>query len=165
MESRSRISNEKLALILVLILATLIFMIFLPIQNRLYINQGLSNTVTKDDVKAEVENQVDAIPKPKDGYTPQKNVDYKDGEKGDKGDKGDSVVGPVGETGKSAYDIAVSHGFIGTEQDWLDSLHAPLVIPEWRCSPTKFRLEYRLSSTASWSVYIYNGGIIPCLGL
>lgn len=31
-----------------------------------------------------------------------------------KGDKGDP--------GESAYQIAVDHGFIGTEQEWLDSL-------------------------------------------
>ena len=29
----------------------------------------------------------------------------------------------TGENGKSAYEIAVENGFIGTEQEWLDSLH------------------------------------------
>lgn len=54
------------------------------------------------------------------------------GDKGEKGDKGD--VGPVGPAGSngvdgadgadgaSAYDIAVVHGFIGTESEWLESL-------------------------------------------
>lgn len=30
-----------------------------------------------------------------------------------------------GEAGKSAYDIAVEHGFIGTEEEWLESLRGP----------------------------------------
>lgn len=28
----------------------------------------------------------------------------------------------VGDNGKSAYEIAVAHGYKGTEQEWLDSL-------------------------------------------
>lgn len=31
----------------------------------------------------------------------------------------------VGDNGKSAYEIAVAHGYKGTEQDWLDSLQGP----------------------------------------
>lgn len=30
-----------------------------------------------------------------------------------------------GEAGKSAYDIAVDHGFVGTEEEWLESLRGP----------------------------------------
>ena len=30
----------------------------------------------------------------------------------------------VSKSGKSAYQIAVEHGFVGTEQQWLDSLHS-----------------------------------------
>lgn len=30
--------------------------------------------------------------------------------------------GTIGKDGKSAYDIAVDNGFIGTQQEWLDSL-------------------------------------------
>lgn len=30
--------------------------------------------------------------------------------------------GDAGEPGASAYDIAVQNGFVGTEQEWLDSL-------------------------------------------
>lgn len=36
------------------------------------------------------------------------------GPKGDKGDKGDD--------GLSAYEVAVENGFVGTEQQWLESL-------------------------------------------
>lgn len=48
------------------------------------------------------------------------------GEKGDKGDPGtpgsDGLDGNDGLDGKSAYDIAVAHGFVGTEAEWLESL-------------------------------------------
>lgn len=57
------------------------------------------------------------------------------GDKGEKGDKGDvGPVGPAGSNGldgadgadgadgKSAYDIAVDNGFVGTEVEWLESL-------------------------------------------
>lgn len=30
--------------------------------------------------------------------------------------------GGAGEPGKSAYEIAVEHGFVGTEEEWLESL-------------------------------------------
>ena len=35
---------------------------------------------------------------------------------------GDGIPGPKGNDGDSAYDIAVANGFVGTEQEWLDSL-------------------------------------------
>ena len=47
-------------------------------------------------------------PKGDDGYTPQKGVDYFDGENG--------------ENGKSAYQIWLEQGNVGSEQDYLDSL-------------------------------------------
>ncbi len=40
--------------------------------------------------------------------------------KGDKGDKGDTVVG---KDGQSSYELAVEDGFVGTESEYLDSLH------------------------------------------
>lgn len=46
----------------------------------------------------------------------------KPGPMGPKGDRGD--VGAPGKTGLSAYDMAVMHGFVGNERDWLDSLKA-----------------------------------------
>ena len=33
-----------------------------------------------------------------------------------------------GDDGKSAYDIAVAHGFVGSEEEWLESLSATLDI-------------------------------------
>lgn len=39
---------------------------------------------------------------------------------GTKGDKGDQ--GKDGIDGKSAYELAVEHGYTGTEEEWLDSL-------------------------------------------
>jgi hypothetical protein len=43
-----------------------------------------------------------------------------DGEPGLNGLEGEQ--GPAGADGASAYDIAVENGFVGTEQEWLDSL-------------------------------------------
>lgn len=40
------------------------------------------------------------------------------GEKGEKGDKGDNGI-----DGKSAYEIAVDNGFVGTEEEFLQSLY------------------------------------------
>ena len=31
--------------------------------------------------------------------------------------------------GKSAYEIAIEHGFVGTEQEWLDSMFHNEIIP------------------------------------
>lgn len=48
----------------------------------------------------------------KDGYTPQKNIDYFDGKDG-----------AAGQDGKSAYEVALDNGFEGSEAEWLESLH------------------------------------------
>ena len=45
------------------------------------------------------------------------------GEKGDTGDTGPK--GDKGDDGDSAYEVAVANGFVGTEQEWLDSLVGP----------------------------------------
>ena len=89
-----------------------------------------------------------------DGYTPVKGVDYFDGEKGDpftyndftpeqltalKGADGYTPVKGIdysdGVNGKSAYQIAVDNGFIGTEAEWLASLRGADgkdgVQPDW----------------------------------
>lgn len=42
------------------------------------------------------------------------------GESGGQGAPGEK--GEPGDTGKSAYEIAVDHGFVGTEEEWLESL-------------------------------------------
>jgi hypothetical protein len=52
----------------------------------------------------------------------------KDGPEGKPGKDGESIVGPEGkpgkdgERGKSAYEIAKEHGYVGSELDWLKSL-------------------------------------------
>lgn len=53
----------------------------------------------------------------KDGKTPVKGVDYFDGKDGS-----DGLDGSDGRDGASAYDIAVSRGYTGTESEWLESL-------------------------------------------
>ena len=51
------------------------------------------------------------------------------GVKGDQGEPGvagaQGEPGPAGEAGISAYQVAVNNGFVGSEQQWLDSLVGP----------------------------------------
>ena len=57
-------------------------------------------------------------------YQPQSGPEGPPGADG--ADGADSTVpGPDGADGKSAYEIAVENGFVGTEQEWLDSLVGP----------------------------------------
>ena len=60
-------------------------------------------------------------------YQPQSGPEGPPGPPGADGAPGaDSTVpGPDGADGKSAYEIAVENGFVGTEQEWLDSLVGP----------------------------------------
>ena len=52
---------------------------------------------------------------------------------------GKEIVLPIVEVaGKSAYAIAVAHGFKGSEQDWLDSLKGPKGDPGDKGDPFKF---------------------------
>ena len=52
---------------------------------------------------------------------------------------GKDIVLPIIEgAGKSAYAIAVAHGFKGSEQDWLDSLRGPKGDPGDKGDPFKF---------------------------
>lgn len=44
------------------------------------------------------------------------------GTEGPQGETG--PAGPQGEPGKSAYEVAVDNGFVGTEEEWLASLVA-----------------------------------------
>lgn len=50
----------------------------------------------------------------------------------------DIVLPIVNEAGKSAYAIAVAHGFQGTEQEWLNSLRGPKGDPGDKGDPFKF---------------------------
>lgn len=52
---------------------------------------------------------------------------------------GEKIVLPIVDgAGKSAYVIAVAHGFKGSEQDWLDSLRGPKGDPGDKGDPFKF---------------------------
>lgn len=60
-------------------------------------------------------------------YQPQSGPEGPPGPPGADGAPGadSNVPGPDGADGKSAYEIAVENGFVGTEQEWLDSLVGP----------------------------------------
>lgn len=82
------------------------------------------------------------------------------GPKGDKGDPGErgpqgeqgqvGPQGPAGKDGKSAYEIAVSNGFKGTESEWIQSLRASRV----RHAPTGYTLD---RTTNPWTIWFDNG--------
>ena len=63
-----------------------------------------------------IENSLNGVPGPQGEVGPQ-------GPRGLRGDKGNP--GANGADGKSAYEIAVDHGFVGTEEEWLASLTGP----------------------------------------
>lgn len=82
-----------------------------------YLAEHPVETLTKEDVQNIVST-----------YVTEHKEELK-GEKGDKGDPGtpgsdglDGADGADGVDGKSAYNIAVAHGFVGTEAEWLESL-------------------------------------------
>lgn len=58
-----------------------------------------------------------------DGIDGIDGIDGSDGPKGDTGNPG--ADGVDGADGDSAYQVAVNNGFVGTEQQWLDSLVGP----------------------------------------
>lgn len=64
-----------------------------------------------------------------------------------------SLQGPTGKTGKdgrSAYELAVSNGFNGTESQWIQSLKATNV----RHAPTGYTLD---RTTTPWTIWFDNG--------
>lgn len=66
-------------------------------------------------------------------------------------------AGKVGKDGKSAYDIAVSNGFNGTETEWLKSLKSTNV----RHAPTGYTLD---RTTNPWTIWFDNGSAIQFPG-
>ncbi|WP_367986235.1 hypothetical protein AB1F57_05305 [Streptococcus sp. ZY1909104] len=71
-----------------------------------------------------------------------------------------------GQDGKSAYQIAVDNGFVGGEQEWLDSLKVPsesqAVVKVLRHAPTGYAISEPLSDDAGeyYQVYFDNGCIL-----
>lgn len=73
------------------------------------------------------------------GDTGERGADGLPGAKGDKGDKGDTGerglkgdkgdTGERGQNGKSAYEIAVAHGYDGDEEEWVYSLKGDVGAP------------------------------------
>lgn len=56
------------------------------------------------------------------GERGENGINGKDGAPGDRGPVGESIKGEKGEPGLSVFEIAKSHGFNGSEMDWLLSL-------------------------------------------
>ena len=81
------------------------------------------------------------------------------GKTGPQGPKGET--GPQGEAGKSAYQIATEHGYIGTESEWLASLHAanPKMLSSVKYPTEAAAIAYMNSQEDTTNVYVYNNKI------
>lgn len=66
-------------------------------------------------------------------------------------------AGKVGKDGKSAYEIAVSNGFKGTESEWIQSLKSTNI----RHAPTGYTLD---RTTNPWTIWFDNGSGIQFPG-
>ena len=72
------------------------------------------------------------------GDTGNQGIQGIQGERGFKGDRGErgfqgiqgiqGIQGLKGDIGKSAYEVALNNGFVGSQLEWLDSLKANLMI-------------------------------------
>ena len=61
------------------------------------------------------------------GETGPQGIRGETGPQGPKGDKGDTgATGATGADGKSAYEIALENGFVGSETEWLESLRGEI---------------------------------------
>ncbi len=68
----------------------------------------------------------DQGPQGESGPKGEEGAQGEQGIQGPKGNTGDTgPQGPPGEPGKSAYQIAVENGFVGTKEEWLESLKSP----------------------------------------
>ena len=93
------------------------------------------------------------------------------GPTGPKGDTG--AIGPTGPTGpkggkgedgtngKSAYQIAIENGYIGTETEWIASLHAanPIMLSSSKYPTEASAIAYMNSQEDTTNVYVYNNKI------
>jgi hypothetical protein len=74
-------------------------------------------------------------------------------------------AGPAGADGDSAYDIAVANGFVGTEEEWLESLREPVAYAEqtdWFGTTTRYKGwadAGTATSSAGWRIQkaVYTG--------
>lgn len=92
------------------------------------------------------------------------NIQLTPGPRGEQGPQG--LPGNDGQDGKSAYQIAVDNGFVGNEQEWLDSLKVPsesqAIVKVLRHAPTGYAISEPLSDDAGeyYQVYFDNGCIL-----
>ncbi len=161
--------SRIIAIIAVAILLTTVFnFIYLVINQDALSRKVKESNQRIEELSAKIPSMIVA----KDGRTPILGVDYFIPEP-IPGPKGDTVVGKDGrngndgKSGESAYEIAVRHGFAGTEVQWLASL---VVVgatgesgatPILRCNENKNRWEVKYGADASWQ--ILNGKVTKCM--
>lgn len=117
-------SDRKLLAAIIILIALIMWLLYISIGKDQKMEQALQ---TISELQAATARQ----PKPLDGKTPILGVDYSvaNGQNGNRGNDGqsgkDGVSGTNGQDGKpgaSAYQSAVNNGFVGSEQEWLESL-------------------------------------------
>lgn len=152
-----------LVALLVMAIMALITYRVATIQNNHFQAQIASLKAGQDRISG----QLSKLPTPHDGvdgYTPRKGVDYRDGKDGKNGKDSKSTHTTVvtqrpvnGSKGLSAYDIAVKHGFVGTELQWLASLKGESGIGvKVQLNPTTGDLETKRDDDDFWTV------LAPC---
>lgn len=132
-------NDKKLFIAVLILIGLIIWLLIISIQRSDQINKVTKEVET---LQTAVNRPAPIIQQPLNGHTPVLGVDYFNGVPGVKGvigntgatgqtgRSGQSIIGPAGPIspaipgtpGKSAYEIAVTNGFIGTEQQWIDSL-------------------------------------------
>jgi hypothetical protein len=65
---------------------------------------------------------------------------------------GDLPEGDEGDPGKSAYEIAVENGFVGTEAEWLESLQGPQGPPGLPGSAPQAYVHEQGTPLATWTI-------------
>lgn len=120
------------------------------------------NTITIEQIKKEIaEAGGTSVAGPKGdkgdpgpvGPAGRDGVNGKDGSQGPKGDQGER--GPAGQDGKSAYQIWLDLGNVGSEQDFIESLKSkPESETAMRHAPTAWTLD---RTTTPWTIWLDNG--------
>lgn len=67
-----------------------------------------------------------------------------------------NVKGDEGDEGKSAYEVAVDNGFIGTEEEWLESLHGGASLTWIDLCTGYSEIPVVIDDGANYTTYLYS---------
>jgi len=149
--------------ILVIMIISNFILISMIIDYKNTIPERIESTVNKTVKELKIYDKIDSLIDLKVSSIKLVNgSDGKDGLsiKGETGDKGDSIKG---ENGLNAYELAVRNGFIGTEDEWQQSLKGNDGINpyfELQCNEIRNRWEAKFNPDDDWQTL--NGKSVPC---